>query len=710
MEVAEAVRSWWTSRVHGPVALDAPGHDYDLILPGDTDDPDEAPADFVGDRALASVVTNLLPVPILILGFVLVVSSILRDELIPERVAIWLAITCVAAAQTVIAIWRHQRNAEGRIPAWQVWNLRVTMVLTGLIFGMAPWATGGAEIVPTLMFTLFPCVAAAVAAMLTAGRRDLYVCFVVPSTTLTVLTLVATGDPLLRALAVLTVFYAVALLVLHQVVSLSVTRSIRLQWRSDRLLTAQHEDRERLREANEQLALTASELRYQATHDPLTGLVNRRGTIEELDRLLPMASISQPVSVLFCDLDLFRAVNQALGHRGGDTFLRTIAARLQREIDSGCIAGRLGGDEFIVILPSIDLQHAATIASRIVGSLAQPVHAENRDVPSSISIGVATAPQHGTTTSELLKSANAALYRAKDGGRNRVEIFDGTMQQQLLHRVESEQALRRALDSGEILPFFQPEIDATTGNVVGAELLARWVRSDGTVVAAHDFMETAASAGLLDKITERVLDAARGQMHRLEVLGLPDDFRFRINIAPDGNDQTWRHARIDELLQGIDPTRLIIDIREASVADDLASAQQVLKAFRARGGRVCLDDFARGVSSLSLLRRLPLDEVRIDRLSIDNITSHPLDRVIVRAIIALVRELRLAVTADGVETAPQADALIALGCVRQQGHLYAPALPVLAFEDFLVQRMAESYERVSRMSDLDLEWQVDDLA
>lgn len=702
------MRSWWTSRVHGPNPLDAPTHD--LILPGVDDDLDEAPSDFVDDRALASVVTNLLPGPVLILGFVLVVSGILRDELVRGRVVVWIAITCVAVLQTIVAIWSHQRNEAGRIPEWQVWNLRVAMVLVGIIFGMAPWTTGGAEIVPTLMFAMFPAVVSAVAAMLTAGRRDLYLCYVVPSTVLTVSTLLATGDPMLQALAVLAGFYTVALLVLHHVISLSVTRSIRLQWRSDRLLVAQHADRERLRETNDQLALTASELRHQATHDPLTGLVNRRGTIEELDRLLPMASTSQPVSVLFCDLDLFRAVNQALGHRGGDTFLKTIASRLQREIDSGCIAGRLGGDEFIVILPSIDLPHAATIASRIVGSLAQPVHAENRDVPSSISIGVATAPMHGTTTSDLLKSANAALYRAKDGGRNRVEIFDGTMQQQLLHRVESEQALRKALDNGEILPFFQPEIDATTGNVVGAELLARWVRNDGTVIAAQDFMETATEAGLLDRITERVLDAARGQMHRLEVLGLPDDFRFRINIAPDGNDRTWRHARIEELLQGIDPKRLIIDIREASVSDDIANAQQVLSAFRSRGGRVCLDDFARGVSSLSLLRRLPLDEVRIDRLSIDNITSHPHDRVIVRAIIALVRELRLAVTADGVETATQADALIALGCVRQQGHLYAPALPVLAFEDFLVQRMAESYERVSRLSDLDLEWHVDELS
>lgn len=702
------MQSWWTRKVHGPDLLDAPEFQGDLQELGidDTDEVADAPPEYIADHALASVVTNLLPVPFLVVGFVITVSMIMRDELLGSRAAVWLTTAFLAAAVSVPAIYLHRRDDTGRIPGWQLWTLRLSLVLVGVIFGMAPWTTGRGETVPTLMFTLFPAVAAAVAAVITAGRRDLYLCFAAPSTLLAMTSLLATGDRRLQAMAAIVVFYAIALVVLHQVVSVSATRAIRLQWRSDLLLARQHEDRARLREANGQLETTANMLHHQATHDPLTGLVNRRGTIEELERMLPLASADQPVSVLFCDLDLFRAVNQALGHRGGDTFLRTIALRLSRELDSGCIAGRLGGDEFVVILPSIDTQQALSIAARIVASLAQPVHAEGRDVPSSISVGVATAPQHGTTSSDLLRSANAALYRAKDGGRNRVEVFDGVMQAQLLHRVESEQELRRALDANEIVPFFQPEIDAAGGNVVGAELLARWVQRDGTIRNAADFMEIAASAGLLDKITERVLTGARNHMQRLALMGLPDDFRFRINIAPDGTDRTWRHSRLDELLAGLDPNRLILDIRESSVSGDVPAAARALAAFRAQGGKVCLDDFARGVSSLSLLRRMPLDEVRIDRLSIDSITSHPQDRVIVRAIIALVSELQLVVTADGVETGPQADALIALGCVRQQGHLYAPALPFPEFENFLTQRMAESYER----SHAGFDWRAADFA
>jgi len=255
--------------------------------------------------------------------------------------------------------------------------------------------------------------------------------------------------------------------------------------------------------------------------------------------------------------------------------------------------------------------------------------------------------------------------------------------------------------------FFQPEIDASTGHIVGAELLARWVHRDGQVIAAQEFMAAAVSAGLLERVTDRVIASARPQIRRLAMLGLPDDFRFRINMAPEATERRWRDDPIDQMLQNVDPSLITIDVRESAVDGDLPTAAANLAAFRARGGRVCLDDFARGVSSLSLLRRLPLDEVRIDRLSIDTITAHPHDRAIVRSIISLVREIGFAVTADGVETGAQADTLIALGCVRQQGHLYAPALPAGEFEDYLLARMAERYAQAANPHPT---WETGDLA
>ncbi|HRE00085.1 MAG TPA: EAL domain-containing protein, partial [Ilumatobacteraceae bacterium] len=256
---------------------------------------------------------------------------------------------------------------------------------------------------------------------------------------------------------------------------------------------------------------------------------------------------------------------------------------------------------------------------------------------------------------------------------------------------EREQALRRALDDGDVVAFFQPEIDATTGHVVGAELLARWLRRDGTVVPAAEFLASATDAGLLERLTETIMQQARPVIRRLSTLGLPEGFRFRVNLPPRATERSWRDNPLDLLLQGVDPKLLTVDVTEAAVTDDLAAAAANLAALRVRGIRVCLDDFARGVSSLSLLRKLPLDEVRIDRNSIDTIAAHPHDRAIVRSIIGLVREIGLTATADGVETGAQADVLIALGCVRHQGFLYSRALPASEFDSYLAESMAERF-------------------
>jgi predicted signal transduction protein with EAL and GGDEF domain len=384
-----------------------------------------------------------------------------------------------------------------------------------------------------------------------------------------------------------------------------------------------------------------------------------------------------------------------LGHRGGDHFLRIVADRIDRCVRTEGVAGRIGGDEFIVALPGADEAKTVGVAQQLQSALGNAIHAAGRELPSSVSIGIALAPFHGTNVGELLANANVALYRAKSDGRSRTTYFDTELAEENRERIDLELRLRRAIDDGDIVPFYQPELDASTGMIVGAELLARWVQPNGTVVSAHEFMDLAVRAGLLDRLTERVLSGARRQIRRWALLGLPEGFRFRVNLAPHSTERPWRDNPIDGLVTGVDPKLLTVDVRESYVTVDLPTAAANLTEFRARGGRVCLDDFAQGVSSLSMLRQLPLDEVRIDRISIDTITTHPHDRAIVRSIIALTREIGLEVTADGVETGAQADALIALGCVRQQGHLYAPALAEDEFENYLLGRLAEQYVQAS---------------
>jgi len=678
----------------------------EAVAPEETIEADEATAAFLRERSFAVVVTNLLPTPFVTLPFVLLVSALMRADLSTSRVGWWLMVCVVSTVISLIGLYRYYtRSATGVVTRVTKLIIGLGFATGGLVFGMCPWVAGDGDVEVVLAFTFFPGVAATIGCIVAAGRRDMYIAFLTPLIGLSSFTLLASETSLLRAFGILSIFFVVSLLALHHAVSRNVLDAIRLQWRSQRLLRDLAHERSELTGVNDQLATINKRLAHQATHDPLTGLYNRRGTLEVLDQLLAGADESRPVGLLFCDLDRFKAVNDALGHRGGDRFISIIADRLLRSLDAGSVAGRMGGDEFIVVMPGQDVAGAAAIASRLVGVLAQPVHAEGRDMPSSVSIGVACAPEHGTAASELLRHANAALYRAKSGGRNRVELFDSSMQQALVARLEGEQALRRAIDDDEIVAFFQPEIDASTGDVVGAELLARWVPRTGRVIPAHEFMTAATSAGLLNRITEKVIGSARPHVRRLAMLGLPDGFRFRVNVAPEATERTWRDDPLHDIVKGIDPWLMTVDISETAVDNDSGGAAAKLASFRASGGRVCLDDFARGVSSLSLLRRLPLDEVRIDRLSIDTITAHPHDRAIVRSIIALVREIGLAVTADGVETGAQADALIALGCVRHQGHLYSPALPAGEFEDFLLARLAERYA----LADQQPTWETNDL-
>lgn len=658
----------------------------DLVLP------ERAPTPFVRQRALGSVVANLAPAPFVVLPFCMLVSTLMRNEVASRHLGYWLLVAVACTAVTLLALYRYYRLTQpNAVRTIDQALIGASLLLIGVTFGLSPWVAAGSTSEVVLLFSLFPAVAGAISCIVTAGRRDMFLALTVPLVLGMSWNLLHVDDVRLHGLGLLSLVYGVALGVLHHVLSNNSGEAIHLQWRSDHLLRELDHERGELTSLNQQLAATNTRLAHQATHDPLTSLFNRRGTLELLDAVLATCDRHHPVGLLFCDLDRFKAVNDALGHRGGDRFITVIAERLQHAIGPSNVVGRMGGDEFVVIMPGLDMAGATAIGHRLVTVLAQPVYAEGREVPSSVSVGVAAAPEHGTTASELLRNANAALYRAKGGGRNRVELFDDHMHQEMIDRVEGEHALRRAIDDGEIVAFFQPELDATTGAVVGAELLARWVRRDGRIIAAQDFLAVASSSNLLERITDRVVQSARPHMRRLALLGLPDGFRFRVNMAPQATERSWHDDPIERMLRGIEPELITIDVRETAVGADLPTAAANLAAFRARRGRVCLDDFAHGVSSLNLLRRLPLDEVRIDRMAIDTIAAHPHDRAIVRSIIALVREIGLSVTADGIETGAQADALIALGCVRQQGHLYAPALPAGEFEDYLVARMAEHF-------------------
>ena len=300
--------------------------------------------------------------------------------------------------------------------------LRTGLISMGVVFGMTTWVASPSSVEMVMLFAVFPTTASAIAAMLTAGRRDMFASLLVPMALLSSFTLATSADIRLRGLAVLWVFYTAALTVIHSTLSKTVRTAIALQKTSEELLAEIERDQIQLTETNAQLAISIEQLTHQATHDALTGLLNRRGMFEALEGLIGEES-TEPVGVLFLDLDRFKSVNDTLGHRGGDHFLRIVSDRIERCITNG-VAGRIGGDEFVVALPGASEQATVAVAHQLQGVLGQAIHAAGRELPSSVSIGIAHAPTHGANVSEVLANANVALYRAKTTGRSRVTHFD----------------------------------------------------------------------------------------------------------------------------------------------------------------------------------------------------------------------------------------------------------------------------------------------
>jgi len=676
--------------------------------------PTTVPAEHVAELSLAETAIQLFPSHLLTLPVVLAIALTTRSQVSDSRLLWWFGAAAITEGVTIVAVvaYRHERNA-GRSGLRSVALIRIATVSVGLVWGVSLFVPDPLDIKAVLIFVVFAFGASAFGTLLCSARTDLHLCLQLPLICIGATALVVSGDRGLTTLGLLALVYLPFSLLIHRIANRNVRKTIESTWRINHLMKGLAAEREQLVSVNKSAAELNRLLAHQANHDPLTGLTNRRGAIDAVEAAIAVATENAPVGLLYLDLDRFKHINDTLGHRGGDQFMAVIADRLSRSIDAGATAGRIGGDEFIVVLPNCDLGASMAVASRIASVLGQPVHAEGREVPSSVSIGVAVGPDHGAESSELLRHANAALHRAKGAGRNRVEAFNGSVRSELNQRVSKEQALRRALDDGDIVAFFQPEVDATTGHVVGAEILARWLRNDGTFGPAAEFLQVAAEAGLLERMTDNVMQQARPLIRRWSTLGLPEGFRFRLNLPPRATERSWRDNPLDVLLHGVDPSLLTVDVTEAAVVDDLPGAAANLAALRVRGVRVCLDDFARGVSSLSLLRKLPIDEVRIDRTSIDTLTAHPHDRAIVRSIIGLVREIGLTATADGVETGAQADVLIALGCIRHQGPHYSRPLPALEFDSYLAASMVQRYSQAAAGTpkpdsfDLPL-WPVDD--
>lgn len=413
------------------------------------------------------------------------------------------------------------------------------------------------------------------------------------------------------------------------------------------------------------------DLAHQALHDPLTGLPNRALLLDRLALALARVSRqSSTVAVLFLDVDRFKVINDSLGHSVGDELLIAVAARLEGVLRPSDTVGRFGGDEFVIVAESVaDQDEAVALAERITHAVTRPVQLGGRDVPVTISIGVVVAAA-GDDAESLLRDADAAMYRAKERGRARHAVFDHSMRLQVMERLETEAALRLAIDAGELRLAFQPEVSLRDGSIVAVEALVRWQHPQRGLLLPEHFMSLAEETGLDVPLGRWVLDNACSIAQRDQAMR---DTLLWVNLsARELTQPDLPQAVAAALLKsGRLPDMLGIEITEAVMMEDAEAVGSALHELRALGVHLAIDDFGTGFSSLSYLRRFPVSVLKIDRSFVAGLLTDPEDAAIVHAVIGLGHSLGLRVVAEGVESEAQMEALAALSCDIGQGFHFA---------------------------------------
>jgi len=430
-----------------------------------------------------------------------------------------------------------------------------------------------------------------------------------------------------------------------------------------------------------------AELAHQATHDPLTGLPNRVLLHDRLrDALARVGDEFAAVSVLLLDLDRFKVVNDSLGHAVGDRILVAVAQRLQAAVRPGDTVARLGGDEFAILCAGINgAIDAVGVADGIAQAFAEPFVMGDAEPWLSASVGIAIGTDRDLDPNVLLRDADAVMYRAKERGRNRWEIFDESLREGAVERLRIETDLRRALAEDELVLHLQPLVSLVDGTVLGAEGLVRWEHPERGLMLPDEFIGVSEESGLVIPLGEQVLAQGCAQLARWAEQPENRSLTVSLNVSARQLVRADLVGAVKKALarSGSDPRRLCLEITETALMDDVDAAVRVLRTLRDLGVRLWIDDFGTGYSSLVYLRRLQLDGLKIDRSFVAGLTTEPEDHAIVAGTINLAHSLGLVALAEGVETAEQARELRRLGCDQAQGFLWSRAVPPADIEEWL---------------------------
>ncbi|MBW4051753.1 MAG: EAL domain-containing protein [Proteobacteria bacterium] len=458
------------------------------------------------------------------------------------------------------------------------------------------------------------------------------------------------------------------------------------KWQHERALRLQVETLENVVAARtETLEAANRQLRHLATHDALTGLPNRVLLDDRLAQAMAHANRDgQPFALLVVDLDRFKLINDSLGHRAGDGVLDEISRRLSsvvRDIDT---VARTGGDEFIVVIsPSAAAEDAVAIANRAKDALRAPMSVSGIELHVTCSIGIAYYPTDANAADSLIARADAAMYCAKQRGRNNVQCFAEGMDAVTVGRVSLESDLHAAIEGGQFELHYQPKPETESGDVYSAEALIRWRHPQRGLIAPEEFIPLAEECGLINEIGAWVLREACRQCAEWQRNGVPA-FRVAVNVAA----AQFRRGDLLDVVRnalesaGLDPRFLEIELTESAVMTNPEESAAILEQLSRMGVLVSVDDFGTGYSSINYLRRFPIDKLKIDRSFVRQLGCE-VDASIVQAIISLAHSLRLKVVAEGVETHDQLKFLRSLGCDQYQGFHFSPPLPAGQFAQLL---------------------------
>jgi diguanylate cyclase (GGDEF)-like protein/PAS domain S-box-containing protein len=419
-------------------------------------------------------------------------------------------------------------------------------------------------------------------------------------------------------------------------------------------------------------------LLHQATHDPLTGLANRRYFTERLATMLSGPPRDGTIVLIFCDLDLFKAINDRYGHETGDQFLKVLGNRLGRfGKEPGRVLARFGGDEFVLLASVSSLEMALPLARRVLDTVREPIVLGELILQAAASVGVASLRADHHRPEDLIRDADTAMYQAKAQGRNRVAFFDGALRERAIRHAGLVQALRGALERHELTLIYQPKVSLRDGRVSGFEALMRWDSPEYGSVPPHEFIPLAEESGLIVPFGTWALKRACEQLHQWQ-----KDFPAldHLNIAVNVSMRQLREERfvadVVRILEHsqIVPTALELELTESAAMQDPDQSVELLRQLKDRGIRVALDDFGTGYSSLSYLQRLPVDVLKIDRAFVSGLASTTDDAEIVRLVIALARTLGIESVAEGIESQANAAEIRRLGCDVGQGFYFSKAL------------------------------------